>query len=139
MQNQPNMGLLLVHFACGLIDKAPDFGSGDCRFKSCHARNENLIFTCFYWWLMIVEFTLDFVSRYRQLPLCQHMNPWLFDNNKSLGWITPLLNNSYFQRDSLDEIDNNKNFIVLIPLIGSCIIWTRIWHNKIWQGTILSI
>ena len=24
--------------ACGLMDKAPDFGSGDCRFESCHAR-----------------------------------------------------------------------------------------------------
>ena len=23
---------------CGLMDKAPDFGSGDCRFESCHAR-----------------------------------------------------------------------------------------------------
>ena len=22
------------------MDKAPDFGSGDCRFKSCHPRNE---------------------------------------------------------------------------------------------------
>ena len=21
---------------CGLMDKTPDFGSGDCRFKSCH-------------------------------------------------------------------------------------------------------
>ena len=25
--------------ACGLMDKAPDFGSGDCRFESCHARS----------------------------------------------------------------------------------------------------
>ena len=24
---------------CGLMDKAPDFGSGDCRFESCHARS----------------------------------------------------------------------------------------------------
>ena len=24
---------------CGLMDKAPDFGSGDCRFESCHGRN----------------------------------------------------------------------------------------------------
>lgn len=24
---------------CGLMDKAPDFGSGDCRFESCHARH----------------------------------------------------------------------------------------------------
>ena len=23
---------------CGLMDKAPDFGSGDCRFESCHGR-----------------------------------------------------------------------------------------------------
>ena len=25
--------------SCGPMDKAPDFGSGDCRFKSCHDRN----------------------------------------------------------------------------------------------------
>ena len=24
--------------SCGLMDKAPDFGSGDCRFESCHGR-----------------------------------------------------------------------------------------------------
>ena len=24
---------------CGLMDKAPDFGSGDCRFESCHGRD----------------------------------------------------------------------------------------------------
>ena len=23
---------------CGPMDKAPDFGSGDCRFESCHGR-----------------------------------------------------------------------------------------------------
>ena len=27
-----------VHRSCGLMDKAPDFGSGDCRFESCHDR-----------------------------------------------------------------------------------------------------
>ena len=25
--------------SCGLMDKAPDFGSGDCRFESCHDRH----------------------------------------------------------------------------------------------------
>ena len=29
---------------CGLMDKAPDFGSGDCRFESCHARD-----TMYFW------------------------------------------------------------------------------------------
>ena len=24
---------------CGLMDKAPDFGSGDCRFESCQGRH----------------------------------------------------------------------------------------------------
>ena len=28
---------------CGLMDKAPDFGSGDCRFESCHGRLEILL------------------------------------------------------------------------------------------------
>ena len=23
---------------CGLMDKAPDFESGDCRFESCHGK-----------------------------------------------------------------------------------------------------
>ena len=27
-----------VDRSCGLMDKAPDFGSGDCRFESCHDR-----------------------------------------------------------------------------------------------------
>ena len=26
---------------CGLMDKAPDFGSGDCRFESCHTRDNS--------------------------------------------------------------------------------------------------
>ena len=29
---------------CGLMDKAPDFGSGDCRFESCHGRKGAQIF-----------------------------------------------------------------------------------------------
>ena len=28
---------------CGLMDKAPDFGSGDCRFESCHGRINNFL------------------------------------------------------------------------------------------------
>ena len=32
------ISLLEVYRVCGLMDKAPDFGSGDCRFESCHAR-----------------------------------------------------------------------------------------------------
>ena len=30
--------------SCGLMDKAPDFGSGDCRFESCQDRNDGLSF-----------------------------------------------------------------------------------------------
>ena len=31
------VGILLSYLRlCGLMDKAPDFGSGDCRFESCH-------------------------------------------------------------------------------------------------------
>ena len=29
---------LFIDWPCGLMDKAPDFGSGDCRFESCHGR-----------------------------------------------------------------------------------------------------
>ena len=31
----------LRKWACGLMDKAPDFGSGDCRFESCHGRSKS--------------------------------------------------------------------------------------------------
>ena len=31
--------LLNNKWSCGLMDKAPDFGSGDCRFESCHDRS----------------------------------------------------------------------------------------------------
>ena len=30
-------------WSCGLMDKASDFGSGDCRFESCHDRFEKNI------------------------------------------------------------------------------------------------
>ena len=33
-----NKGLAYQVRPCGLMDKAPDFGSGDCRFESCHGR-----------------------------------------------------------------------------------------------------
>ena len=32
---------------CGLMDKAPDFGSGDCRFESCHGHNLYIPFPLF--------------------------------------------------------------------------------------------
>ena len=32
------LGTKLIRWACGLMDKASDFGSEDCRFESCHAR-----------------------------------------------------------------------------------------------------
>ena len=36
----PLFGYVLNHHGpCGLMDKAPDFGSGDCRFESCHGQN----------------------------------------------------------------------------------------------------
>ena len=34
----------LICRECGLMDKAPDFGSGDCRFESCHSRNYDHLF-----------------------------------------------------------------------------------------------
>ena len=34
-----NKGLAYQVRPCGLMDKAPDFGSGDCRFESCHGRS----------------------------------------------------------------------------------------------------
>ena len=37
-------GLLSTERPCGLMDKAPDFGSGDCRFESCHGRLEKTFF-----------------------------------------------------------------------------------------------
>ena len=33
-----NMAPFYTRRPCGLMDKAPDFGSGDCRFESCHGR-----------------------------------------------------------------------------------------------------
>ena len=50
---------------CGLMDKAPDFGSGDCRFESCHGRvttfwtqfclDEKMSQTAFYELLLRME------------------------------------------------------------------------------------
>ena len=33
---------IVERVACGPMDKAPDFGSGACRFESCHARSSIL-------------------------------------------------------------------------------------------------
>lgn len=33
------LGTKLIRWACGLMDKASDFGSEDCRFESCHGRS----------------------------------------------------------------------------------------------------
>ena len=37
-QCQVQMVIHPMQRPCGLMDKAPDFGSGDCRFESCHGR-----------------------------------------------------------------------------------------------------
>ena len=34
---------------CGLMDKAPDFGSGDCRFESCQGRPQSFTFRELPW------------------------------------------------------------------------------------------
>ncbi len=34
-KNKKTTSRLIVNWPCGLMDKAPDFGSGDCRFESC--------------------------------------------------------------------------------------------------------
>ena len=41
---------------CGLMDKAPDFGSGDCRFESCHGRT-------FYHFQFIMELLASVTSQ----------------------------------------------------------------------------
>ena len=49
---------------CGLMDKASDFGSEDCRFESCHGRLNFIIhrFMLFYaFHIIIIE--LDEVHR----------------------------------------------------------------------------
>ena len=33
----------LPESSCGLMDKAPDFGSGDCRFESCQVRQMSFV------------------------------------------------------------------------------------------------
>jgi hypothetical protein len=38
--------------SCGLMDKASDFGSGDCRFESCHDRFIEEPLICF-----VIRFT----------------------------------------------------------------------------------
>ena len=56
------LGLIVEYFgrlrkwACGLMDKAPDFGSGDCRFESCHARAMfSICFSCRVFFLIVIE------------------------------------------------------------------------------------
>ena len=41
---------------CGLMDKAPDFGSGDCRFESCHDRRKLLKISFHFCWIEINKY-----------------------------------------------------------------------------------
>ena len=45
---------------CGPMDKAPDFGSGDCRFESCRGRTFFSCLDTFYiqWCLFMIVFPL---------------------------------------------------------------------------------
>ena len=36
------------------MDKAPDFGSGDCRFESCHGRNLFYSNNHFIFWIVVI-------------------------------------------------------------------------------------
>ena len=49
----------LTMWACGLMDKAPDFGSGDCRFESCHGRS-----LTFFRWMqnMLLQVRLELTT-----------------------------------------------------------------------------
>ena len=49
------------------MDKAPDFGSGDCRFESCHARS-------FYFFVNDTIFIDVFFSS--NLCFSDQLNPW---------------------------------------------------------------
>ena len=58
------------------MDKAPDFGSGDCRFESCHDRNilgggQQVLYTYKYlepvtliWFIWTVVLTQKYVILY---------------------------------------------------------------------------
>ena len=50
------LSVLLSHLRlCGLMDKAPDFGSGDCRFKSCH----NQHFVDCYFFVLNKDYSIE--------------------------------------------------------------------------------
>ena len=64
----PLFGYVLNHHGpCGLMDKAPDFGSGDCRFESCHGRNfSTVLFAEASFTMILATFSLDFLYLLRQ-------------------------------------------------------------------------
>ena len=85
---------------CGLMDKAPDFGSGDCRFESCHGRIKT-----FWGWPPFLSFPMDVkmlapgearthnpgislctVYKYRALTDCATgANCWVVQKSKTLS------------------------------------------------------
>ena len=69
---------------CGLMDKAPDFGSGDCRFESCHGRslfssNGHFIFWIWSFWLESIFFTIPIPNMHTiavMWSMCLFLNDW---------------------------------------------------------------
>ena len=68
---------------CGLMDKAPDFGSGDCRFESCHSRINDRLFLLI---ALIIKKLYNSLSSYF---LFSHFNP-----PKSLPSLVKIFNSS---------------------------------------------
>ena len=64
---------------CGLMDRAPDFGSGDCRFESCHGRS----FCCWkvHWKIQIVSWV--FTPMLKKVKVTQRK----YNRRPTIRWI----------------------------------------------------
>ena len=50
---------------CSLMDKAPDFISGDCRFKSCHGRRGGYPLT----YILQIHYTINIFTTYKDIKV----------------------------------------------------------------------
>ena len=105
---------------CGLMDKAPDFGSGDCRFESCHGRS----------FLFLTHNREELLSEYHWMGLLLHRPKFKILRQSVCNgdmWHTEILNQAltkyhlpflskYFDRDRTRTCNPQIRSLVPYPL-----------------------
>ena len=94
----------LISRECGLMDKAPDFGSGDCRFESCHSRIYDHLF------LLVALFIKNIYIILLQVFFCFHIFSWFLSPPKSWPSLVAIFNTSFKIRIKVSYLAFYENY-----------------------------